>query len=101
MRNKSYFRYFVLKTLLQALYLEIKPLKSALGLLGEIPKIAITQKALNRNHRNIRQRYLFYASCCYFFSLQSIAQGNCDLNSGTIFDYNMFIHAQLCMYLFS
>ena len=29
--NKSYFRYFVLKTLFQALYLEIKPLKSTMG----------------------------------------------------------------------
>ena len=40
--------YFVLKTLFQALFLEIKPLKSTLGLKGENPKIAITQKALTR-----------------------------------------------------
>ena len=31
MGNKSYFRYFALKTLFQALYLEIKPLKFTLA----------------------------------------------------------------------
>ena len=36
----------VLKTLFQALYLEIKALKSTLG---ENPKITITQKAIHRN----------------------------------------------------
>jgi hypothetical protein len=46
---KSYIMYFVLKTLFQALYLEIKPLKFTLGLQGENSKIAITQKALQRN----------------------------------------------------
>jgi hypothetical protein len=43
---KIHFRYFELKTLFQALYLEIKPLKSTLA--GKNPKIAITQKALHR-----------------------------------------------------
>ena len=31
MENKSYFKYFVLKTLFEALYLETKPLKSTQG----------------------------------------------------------------------
>ena len=48
MGNKSYFSYFVLKTIFQALYLDMKPLKSTLGLQGENTKIAITQKALDR-----------------------------------------------------
>ena len=46
MGNKSYFRYFVLKTQFQALYLEIKPLKSTMGVQGENLEIAITQKAV-------------------------------------------------------
>ena len=37
MENKIQFRYFVVKMLFQALYLEIKPLKS-LAALGENPK---------------------------------------------------------------
>ena len=40
--------YFVVKILFQALYLEIKPLKSTLAAQGENSKIAITQKALDR-----------------------------------------------------
>ena len=31
MGNKTYFRYFVLKTLFHALFLKIKPLKSTMG----------------------------------------------------------------------
>ena len=38
----------MLKTLFQALYLEIKPLKSTLGAYGENPRIETTQKALHR-----------------------------------------------------
>ena len=49
MENKSYFIYFVVKTLFHTLYLEIKLLKSTLGLQGKNPKIAITQKALHRH----------------------------------------------------
>ena len=41
-------KYLVLKPLFQALYLEIKSLKSTLGAEGETTKIAITQKALHR-----------------------------------------------------
>ena len=47
MENKRYFRYFVLKKLFQALYLEIKPLKSTMGAQGEKPRIVITQLNLN------------------------------------------------------
>ena len=49
MGNQSYFRYFVLKTKFQALYLET-----------------------NLSSANIRKKYLFYTSGCnFFFSNQS------------------------------
>ena len=90
MGNKSYFRYFVLKILFQALYLGSKRLKSTLGLQD---KIAVTKKPWTKIYEilelgspTIRQKYLFYTLCWHFFSLQSIAQGNCEPIGRLFFD---------------
>ena len=44
MGKKSYIGYFVLKRLFHALYLDIKPLKSVLGLWGETLKSKLLKK---------------------------------------------------------
>ena len=57
----------------QALYFVIKSLKSTMFALGEIPKIAITPKALDEiseildlSSPDTREKYLLY----YFFSIK-------------------------------
>ena len=71
---KPYFKHFIQR--IKPSYLlwayKMKTLKSQLlkKHLIEIYKI------LDLSSPNIRQKYLFYSSCWYFFSLQSIAQWN-------------------------
>ena len=63
----------MLKTLFQALYLEIKPLKSQLHKKPEIETLAI----LDLSSPNTRQKYLFKTKCLDFFSLQATAVDRC------------------------
>ena len=85
MGNKSYFRYFVLKTLFQALYLGSNPWNLLWAYKGKTLKSQLLKKLFiefyetqDLSSTNGKPKLLFYDYSCYFFSLQAIAEGNCD-----------------------
>ena len=86
MRNKSYFRYFVLKTLFQALYLGSNPWNLLWAYKGKTLKLQLLKKlsiefykTQDLSSTNDKPKLLFYDYSCNFFFLQSIAEGNCEL----------------------